>query len=277
MKKFLLKSILFFSIIFVLANIGLLYRISNDRYQHIVTGSEVYSSLHKSKQTNKSSSKIILGDSVAKQLFDNITNNDSINSLACNQSIGMVGHFILLNNYINAGNHVEVVYLIYTPFSFKNNLDQVYTYHYFLKPFYTDENFPLFTKTVIEQLQKIPYYYLCRVPYILVTNWAPKYVSKDTDNYTFLSPISQEYLVKIKELSIEHHFKVIVLPTPTKLSSRQDVERMNKNEIMINNLDDEFKNYFSNIIYLDDDFFQDAAHLKNPQPYTEYYKKNFIK
>ena len=155
-------------------------------------------------------------------------------------------------------------------------MDQVYTYHYFVKPFYTDEYFPLFTKTVIRQVHKIPYYYLCRVPYILVTNWAPNFVSKDKNNYTFLSPISPEYLVKIKELSIKYAFKLIVLPTPTKLSSRQEVESMNKNEITINNLEDEFKDYFSNIIYLDDNFFQDGVHLKNPQQYTEYYKTNFI-
>jgi hypothetical protein len=277
MKKFLLKTILFLSIFVVLATIGVLYRLSNDRYQRLVAGSEIYYSIDKSKQINELSSKVILGDSVAKQLFDNVTNNGSMTSLACNQSIGMVGHFILLNNYINAGNHIDTVYLIFTPFSFRNNLDQVYTYHYFLKPFCTDEYFPLFTKTVIEQVHKIPYYYLCRVPYILATNWAPNFTPPAEDDHTLLSPISLEYLGKIKELSMKHNFQVIVLPPPMRLSSRQSIDAMNKNEISLGNLDDEFKDYFKNIMYLDDNLFEDEVHLKNPQQYTEYYKKNLIK
>jgi hypothetical protein len=277
MKKFLLKTVLFLSIFFALATIGVLYRLHNDRYQRLVTGSEIYYSIHKSKGINEQSSTVILGDSVARQLFDNVTNNGPITSLACNQSIGMVGHFILLNNYINAGNRVDTVYLIFTPFSFKNNLDQVYTYHYFLKPFYTDEYFPLFTKTVIEQIHKIPYYYLCRVPYILVTNWAPSFTPPAENDYTLLSPISVEYLGKIKELSIRHNFRVIVLPTPMRVGSRQSIDALNEKEISLGNLDDEFTDYFKNIMYLDDDFFEDGVHLKNPQQYTEYYKRNFIR
>jgi hypothetical protein len=115
------------------------------------------------------------------------------------------------------------------------------------------------------------------VPYILVTNWAPHFIPQDNDGYTLLSPVSVEYLTKIKSLSIRHNFKVIVLPPPMKSSSRRYIDDMNKNEIALNNLDDEFKDYFRNIIYLDDDLFEDAVHLKNPQQYTEYYKKNFIR
>jgi hypothetical protein len=156
-------------------------------------------------------------------------------------------------------------------------LDQVFTYHYFLKPFYRDEYFPLLTKTAVEQIRKIPYYYLCRVPYILVTNWAPNFTPQDKNDFTLLSPISVEYLGKIKELAIKHNFKMIVLPPPMRLSSRQSIDAMNRNEIALSDLDDEFRNYFKSIIYLDDDLFEDEVHLKNPQQYTEYYKNNFIK
>ena len=285
MKKFLLKIIIFVSILLVLSFARPLYLLDKDRYKHTVAGIEVYEAIHKSKQKNKSSAKILLGDSVADQMFDHKTYNDHIYSLACPQAIGMAGYFILLNNYLNAGNHVDTVYLLFTPsFSFDdciigfgNNYNQKYTYQYFLKPFYIDEYFPLFTETLIKQIHKIPYYSFTRCPHILTSNWAPNFVSKDEIDYTFLSPISVEYLVKIKELSIKHGFKVIAMAPPTKLSSRRSIENINKNEIVINNLDSVFKNYFENIIYLDDSNFSDGIHLKNPQKYTEYYKNNFMK
>jgi len=47
---------------------------------------------------------------------------------------------------------------------------------------------------------------------------------------------------------------------------------MDKNEIVKNNLSDEFKNYFKNLIYLNDSNFIDGIHLKEPQKHKEYYK-----
>lgn len=277
MKKFLLRIFIFIFIFFVFILVLQLFQLHTKRYKTNIRGFEIYNAIHKSKQTNQSATIILLGDSVAYQLFDNRTNNQPIYSLACNRAIGMVGHFILLNNYLNAGNQVDTVYLLFTPYSFINNLDEVMTYHYFLKPFYLEEYFPLFTGTVMNQIHKIPYYQLSRFPLILTSHWAPDFTPKDKINYTFLSPISVEYLVKIKELSIKHGFKVIVVSPPVSLSRKRDIEKMNKNEIVINNFDNEFSNYFQNIIYLDDGNFIDGVHLKNPRKYKEYYENTFTK
>ena len=213
MKKFIFKSIFFILYFFIVTFSVALFLKYTNLYIHYVNGSEVYHSINKSKQ-KKQTKKLLLGDSVGNQLFSNITNNDTINSLACNQAIGLVGHFLLLNNYLKAGNQIDIVYLLYGPKSFKNNLDEIYTYHYFLKPFYKEEYQPLFTENVNNQIHKLPYNRLRGIPYILTSNWAPKFVSKDEIGYTFLSPISAEYLLKIKELSIEHKFKLIIVPPP---------------------------------------------------------------
>lgn len=200
--------------------------------------------------------------------------------MACNQSIGMVGQFFLLNNYINAGNQIDTVYLIYSPYSFRNNLDQVYTYHYFLKPFYNKEYKPLFTELVNKQIEKIPYHNFCSNPLILTSDWAPDFISKDKLNFTFLSPVSVTYLQKIKTLSIEHHFKLILLPPPTSISKKSEVEKMNReSEITKSNLTEEFRNYFAHFIYLPDINFSDGTHLEKPmaEVYTEYYKRILIK
>lgn len=276
MKKFVFDSILFVFFLSIVTYIIPLSLLHTDLYLPAVLGNETYHSIFKSKQKNKSK-KILIGDSVARQLFPNTTNNDTINSLACNQAIGLVGHFILLNNYLNAGNKIDTVYLLFTPFTFSNNLDQIFTYHYFLKPFYKDDYLPLLTNTVNEQIHKIPYMKLCNYPLILTSNWAPDFTSKDKINYTFLSPISVEYLFKIKELSVKYHFKLIFLPPPISLSEKSIIEKMDKNEIVKNNLCNEFGNYFENIIYLNDSNFVDGVHFKNPQKFTEYYKNKFIK
>jgi hypothetical protein len=269
MKKFLVNIIIFILPIIIFAYSKSLYLLFTDKYKSTVAGTEVYNSLIKSKQKGKAK-KLLIGDSFGYSLFSNTINNDTINSLACNRAISMVGHYILLNNYLIAGNQVDTVYLIFTPFSFMNNLDEVYTYHYFLKPFYIKEYYPLFTETVKNQVHKIPGYYICREPNILTSNWAPNFKSKDVIDFTFLSPISVEYLAKIKELSIIKKFKLIILPTPTRFSNKIFIEKINKNEIVKTGLENEFKNYFEKITYINDTNFTDNVHLKDQNMYIEY-------
>ena len=254
------------------------YLLYKDKYKETVAGNEIYYSIFKSKQKKKSK-KILLGDSVGNQLFNNKKNNDTLNSLACNQSIAMVGHYLLLNNYLNAGNEVDTVFMLFSPFSFKNDLDQVYTYHYFLKPFYTDEYKPYFSETVTKQIEKVPYHQFSRYPIILTSDWAPDFTPKDSANYTFLSPISVEYLQKIKTLSIQHNFKLIIMPPPASMSKKPLIEKMNKAEYANTGLTAEFDSYFSNFFFLPDSDFTDGTHLIKPQVdvYNEYYKNKFIK
>jgi hypothetical protein len=276
MKKFVLNSFLFVFFLPIVAYIIPLFLLFTDIYIPAFLGNETYYSISKSKQKKKAK-KILIGDSVARQLFPNTTSNDTINSLACNQAIGLVGHFILLNNYLNAGNKVDTVYMLFTPFSYNNNLNQIFTYQYFLKPFYKGEYLPLFTHTVNEQINKIPYFKICQYPLILTSNWAPDFISKDKAEYTFLSPVSVEYLIKIKELGVKNNFKLIFLPPLLSLSEKPNVDKMDRSEVAKTNLDLEFENYFKGIIYLDDTNFVDGAHLKYPQKYSEYYKDKFMK
>ncbi len=280
-NRFVLKLFVFILPLSLLAYSKPLYLLYSKKYQRTVAGTEIYTSISLSKKKNNAK-RLVLGESVARQMFFKYEDNDTINSLACNQAISMVGQFILLTNYIGVGNHIDVVYLVYNPFSFVNNLDQAYTFHYFLKPFFKSENYHLFTENVIKQIQKIPYYFLCREPAILTSNWTPNFairddflsplITKDSIGYSFLSPITIEYLNKIKVLSIKEKFKFYILPTPTKLSNLRFVEQINKDEIKNAGFEDEFSYYFKNIIYINDTNFIDFVHLKMPSNYIDYYK-----
>jgi hypothetical protein len=275
MKRFLLNSLLFL----VLFAIGLysrsFYLLITEEYKKKVNGADTYNAIAKSKQKKKTR-KVLLGDSVGRQLFENTKYNDTINSFACNQAIGLVGHYLLLNNFLKAGNEVDTVYMIFRPSSFLNNLDEKYTYHYFLKPFYKDEYKPLFTKTVYDQIRKIPFSFISQDPSLLTSNWAPDFIAEDKKDYTFLSPISAEYMTRIKELSIEHGFELIILPSPVSINSRNDIAAIDRSEIINHGLSEEFENYFDQIIFLNDTSFMDGIHLNHPETYTQYYKENLL-
>ncbi|WP_338769695.1 hypothetical protein WAF17_10350 [Bernardetia sp. ABR2-2B] len=269
MKQFVRRSILFFIPLISVLYIRSIYLLISDEYKNIVAGDEIYISIKKSKQ--KSNKKIVLiGDSVGNQLFSNENDHDSINSLASNQAIGVVGQYLLLNNYLESGNKPERVYMIYNPFSFQNNLNQIFTFHYFLKPFYKDEYVDMFSNTVINQIDKIPFSNFCREPYILTSNWSPDFNSDDSIDYTFLSPISKEYLIKINKLCTTNNISFHIIPAPTKESNKRVVQRFNKEEILGLSLENELTYYLNNIGYFPDSLFLDYVHLKEPKKLRSY-------
>ena len=275
MKNFIRKTVLFLLLSAVVIESVSTVLLLTKLYLINYPGNAIYLSIEKSKKKNKSKI-VLLGDSVGRQIFSNKTNNDTINSLACNQAIGIVGQYLLLNNYLRAGNKIDKVVMLFTPFSFSKNLDQVYTYRYFLKPFDNSDYNPLFTSAVKKQINKIPFRRFDQVPHIRITSWAPELNSTEKKKYSFLSPISKEYLAKIKQLSIQYNFKLNILPTPTNIEKKKSIDAMNLDGIAEGDFNNEFKNYFTNIVYLDSTEFVDGTHLIHPEKYAIIIRKKIL-
>lgn len=272
--KFIRRSILFFLVAFVLLSIESLVSYYKRTFENGVNGNEVYVSLHKAR-TKKKVKVLIIGDSVGKQLYDNETYNGDIYSLACNQAISLAGQYILLEKFIetNKSNLPDQVIMIITAETFTNNLNQVFTFHYFLKPFYNQEFKPLLTDAALTQIHKVPLYYLSQLPFILNTNWSPAYTVVPDTSYHFISPVSNNYLLKIKALCAANHLPFKLICPPIKSSRKQLNLDYAKNSIEIEKtgLKDEFTSYFKNFTYLPDSLYIDKIHFKKQYIPTDLY------
>ena len=277
MQKFLLKTFIYFItailsiqiICYIYIKTNFLYGVFN------YPGIEIYSAIRKSKLKSVKKT-LLLGDSVGKQLFSK--DNKNYNSLTTNQAISIAGNYFLLKNYLNAGNTIESLVIIYHPQSFLNNLDQKFTYHYFLKPFFNNYYNKYFSNNLFTQIKKIPNKNYLSIPSIKATNWSPSFhlsnksittETDDVDNYVknksyYLSPISIEYLNMIKSLSIKHRFSIKLLPPP--ISTNKKINLISfQNETEKTDLIEEFKFYLNNLYYIDDNYFVDGIHLKNKE------------
>lgn len=278
------RLLIFFPIILAAFYTKPLYLLIDNKYQKKVAGKEIYYAIAKSKKLlNKK--KILLGDSVARQFYDCYKNHKKINSLATNQAISLAGQFVLLHNALNAGNRIDTLFLMFNPFSFSNNLDQIYTYHYFIKPFYTRENKLLLCSEVIKQVKSIPFYAFAREPFILTSNWAPntsKNIFSQNNNFSnqsnfFLSPISNYYLKEMMALSNKYKFKIIVVSTPVSLKFKSEVFQLQEGlKALDKNLQDLFFDYFNDIIYLKSTEFEDDIHLNKPENFIHLYKLKLL-
>lgn len=263
-RRFIIRFLIFALISFPVLAFKNLYYYYTDLYKSSVFGPEIYRSIAKSKMKKKVK-KLVMGDSVGDQLYDNKVYNDSIFSLSCNQAISMVGQYILLSNFIetNKVNLPEAVVLLITPDTFSNNLDQDLTYHYFLKPFYHKENEKYFDQLCQAQIKKIPYYYSCTIPFIRSSNWAPEYIEQKDSSYNFISPVSNDYLTKMKSLCKANNIKFSIDPTPVRSSRYGKILAYSKTpEVTKSNLSSDLNSYFSKIVFMPDYLFKDHNHFK---------------
>lgn len=271
MQKFISKSLKFLIISIVVFYLKPFYLLYNDKYQNIVKSRIVYKVLKRSlRKDNKKI--VIIGDSSPKNIFGKFSNDfkeidvsveyDSLYILSTNSAIGLIGQYILLNNYLISGNHPEEVFLIYSPYSYSVNLDQIFTYNWFLKPFYNDKYRTHFTKLALGQVSKIPFSYLCREPYILTSDWRPDFKKKEIKKYTFLSPVTKQYLDMIKQLCIENEIKFGIIANPQRESNKDDLSKFKVSECHGLKVEPEIKYMMENLRYFPDSLFRDKLHLK---------------
>lgn len=230
-----------------------------------LAGNEIYVSILKSKKKTEKK-KLIIGDSTANLFFSNKADNGEFYSLSCNQAISLCGHFMLLNNFLNAGNRPEEVYVIYYPISFTNNLDLIYTYHYFLKPFYRSEYKPLMTESVMCQIKQIPFYQFSQLPLLISSAWAPDYMPK-IDTGHFLPPVTLDYLEKIDSLQREYDFKLYYVPSPVATCWEDLVKGYNLDGVTNSRTRNALQLYLDNIQFLPESDFSDKLHLREPLAY----------
>ncbi len=263
---FTIKCILFGIIVFSYYSIKIGPMLYHDRYKNTIPGREIYWAIEKSKKKT-SKKNLIIGDSNANQYFNNQEDDDTFYSLACNQAIGMVGYYILLHDFLETGNRPDSVYVVLRPFTLANNLDDGYTYHYFLKPLYTDENIPLMTETVKSQVKKIPYYWLCHFPSVQTSIWSPKQ-KLEPRTYSFLSPISKEYLNKIDSLSHQYNFTWKLIPSLLAERWKTTILAFDRSEINGMHQPEMLQDYLSMIEYLPDScYYPDMNHVLQPELY----------
>jgi hypothetical protein len=209
--------------------------------------------------------KVILGDSVARQLFHPERQPDSdYYHLTSNQAISMLGQYILLENYLkhNASNTEEVV-LVMLPESFDSNLDNKWTFTYFLLPFFSEENEQYISEYASNQIEKYPFYFLSRfkqlryiAKYLRIDYSQFKGDSHHTHEY-YLSPISIQYIRRMNKLCDEHNITFRVLPSPLPDEHRNDDYLFMMEQVNDNGLNGLFGEYFQKLSYYPDEVFHD--------------------
>lgn len=258
MIKLTIKIILFF----VISNL-LAYLIISTSLSKVLIGKEVYEAISLSKKKTKLD-KVLLGDSVARQLYNHDNYVGDYYLLTTTGSISLVGQYILFKNIIDRNTNVKEVVLISVPSSLSIDLDNRFIDNYFIKPFCTLDNSKYFSATVYDKLSEHKYYSALWIPMFKIIGSFPGIDHSgrpQNKNFWYLSDVSIEYLIKMKNEANSRKIKLKILPAPISNIYIKNMDYIKK-QIKDNNLESIFSDYFDNIVYLDDYKFIDHLHFK---------------
>jgi len=263
MKRFLVNILLLFVVNVLLLLCVDTYKYLSGSFEAKMNGAEIYIAMRVSQQ-KRYVKKLILGDSVGKQLYETGNVNDSITSLACNQAITMAGHYFLLRNFVDANmdSLPEDVYLLFHPSALANSCD-IYTYHYFLKPFHEKKYKESYNSHLKDRIKEIPCAWSAQLPFIRTSNYSPEYHLKKVDE-GLLSSLTRSYLDSIICLASENHIELHLLACPVSRSYYRDNESciLNIDSINLGILHSYINEWKNSLIQYDDSCFQDMIHFQ---------------
>jgi hypothetical protein len=231
----------------------------------------VYKALDKSKVKTKKK-KIIFGDSVGSQLFSPYEDADSVYSMCTTGPSGIVGVYVLLNNFIAANEtQGKDFYYVATPHAFASQLKTKYTYNHFVKPFYTWGNRRYFTPSVNDSIHAIPYWYAAQLPFIKISDFQPAYNFTCDTVFSIIPSVAVDYLKLIDSVAKQNHLNFhFVMPFIDERFRDEDHAYL-RNIINQNGLNNIFAGYFENEKFLpDSEFKPDHHHYLNPQKIKTY-------
>lgn len=263
MQRFLLKLTFFSATCFVLLNLAAMFYAKTSPRRVNDPGGEIYDAIKRSHESSTAST-VVIGDSVAHQLLTGHTPPGMLN-LATNQAISMCGQYLLAKTAIEHDPAIKEIILAYQPIVFINNLDQTFCFNYFVRPFYphteyragmSPEIMTLINRRPAARLVVLPLFrYTTLLFDIDYSQDAPK------PTYTYLAPVSIDYLRKLADLCDQHKIRLRIVSTPISRDRNYDQAQFEK-EVTAANLEKLFPDYTNTVRLVDPTQLVDSIHFK---------------
>lgn len=236
-RVFLRRALLFITLLLCIT-VALelsLARANHKTHGQFRVGEDVYQVLEAAELPHPQVTTLYLGDSVARQLFKMHTEpSPKLLYLPSNQAISLAGQYCILENVIERTPNLRHVCLLYTPRSWANNLDQIFTHDYFCGYFHSPAL--VWEIWTLQRDMQLTEAHVGRMllPNIMAEN---SYLNRSQSNYGVpivpvtsepekhpLSKPSKYFVNRIKDLCRERQITLRILPCPCMGTAEQFAE-----------------------------------------------------
>jgi len=233
-------------------------------------------------QTDDNTTKLIIGDSVCHQMFNDLQEyNNDISIVGSNAAITMTGQYILAEEYIKNHAHITDIYLIVLPDSLARTFDTSFGYQYAVMPFVETETLSLLDSNTIRQMESVYGKFFMKPPIVNAIDKSginrKLYLNLLRDYRNGYQPknrfeIAEQYIGKIYELCEKNHIDLHLYAGPVSDTKTKSIESM-KEEYKATALYDYFPDYLENIHYYPDEQFRDGVHFGGDYENQECYNQ----
>ena len=244
-------------------------------------GSEETLALFNKSRSSNNTHKLILGDSVANQIYE-YRDNEEYSILTGNYAMTFVWQYLFAKNYLDANPQTTDIYLCTTTDGLEQSFDTTLSYSYVVIPLAKSNNLDILDENHYKLLtdifgsvfinKKVASFignsglnsklYLNGIKSFYETFPAKKDKVEKTNNPDFL--LAETYIMKINELCKEKNVNFHLLPNPKKDTPeiREYVKQL-ETKYQQSPLYSINPNYFDQIVFYPEDLFKDELHFKD--------------
>lgn len=278
MKKLFLKGLLFCCIIFAVVACFIYFSTKEPtrsviarwtNSEDFMAGSGMLSYFERAKETN-GSTRLIIGDSIANQLFSGLqANNPKTDILTTNAALMITGQYLLAEEYIKSHPDATDIFLVIHPLPLTKTFDTEWGYRYAVMTYvetdtidYLDENTIdvmasvygsfFMQKNIVSLIENSP---VCRKLYL-------SYIDFNREDYIQESPfeIADQYVKKLYDLCLENQIELHVYPSPVSENFKNQVMELSE-EYGNTWMSSKFPDYFNQIMFYPDAWSEDLSHF----------------
>ena len=286
MKKLIVKGLCILAIIVFLMGAFILLSLNpllsdklnllTDSGGYTGTGTEEVRGVLNILDRDSDAVKLILGDSVAAQIFMGADSGEYMIATG-NQAMTFIWQYIFARKFLDSHTNATDIYIFVTPDSLNSVWNSVLSYQYVLMSM---EKFDcldeLDDKSAEELLEIYGSFFMKEEVIRMIDNSGINrklflnYIQEKTPteiqekDYTKVSRIPNEYLVKINDLCVERGVKLHLVCCPCKDTPENRIanEELSKN-YALTDIGALFPEFFDGITYYPAEEFKDAMHFKD--------------
>ena len=291
MKKFLAKicisgviAILFLALIEVLSlhpkTARYIDKLTNSTgFRESGTGYEEVGESILGVQQNDGTTKLVLGDSIARQLFKEREHDDQTSIQCSSAAICITGQYMLAMDWLNCHENATDIYLYMHPTSLARTIEAAWGYPYVVIPFGLYDKLGYLDGKTIKDMESVYGGLFMKKPVIRLINDSAlnrkmylTYMQRKNKEYEQSNSfeISEFYLIKLKEECETRGVTLHLLCTPSTEFQKKTIEEL-REEYNQTRLVGEFPDYIKDIYYYSDDYTNDYMHLS-----PEYATREFM-
>lgn len=237
-------------------------------------------------RTKDNTTKLIIGDSVCKQMFDGLQQyNEDMCITGSNAAIAMTGQYILAKEYIENHPNATDVYMFLLPGSLRATFDTQWGYQYTVMPFVETDTLKLLDDDTIDAMESVyGAFFMKPLVVELIDKSAVNrklYLNMLADTKEGYQQktsyeIGDQYIKKIYDLCQENGIELHLYPCPVVESQQASIENM-KEQYAETWLYTKFPDYLDKVLFYPDEQARDGVHFGGEYASQEYYDEKIKK